>query len=334
MAGSESSEKGAPRHIAILDYLRGIAALAVMVAHFCLTAPDGSSWRLGAGGQHGVVMFFVISGFVLPYALHSGGYRLRDYGRFLIKRLLRLEPPYLASVVLVVTLGVYARVLAFPGMPNTVTVPQLLLHLGYLNSYFGYAAVNQVYWTLAVEFQFYLMVGLAYPLLASTRRWVAAATIAGLSLSTFFVLRSDVLPHWLPSFALGMLVFRHRLGRTGTRAAVVGGIALVALIRLTDGIAPAVVTGAAALLIAGVPVRMTRVGTFFGRISYSLYLLHNPIGLPIIIRMERALPGTAGIVVGLLAASAATIVASYAFARLIEWPAQRWASAIRYSNST
>ena len=53
----------------------------------------------------GVTAFFVISGFVLPLSLSSNGYRLSDAPVFLLKRAVRLEPPYLATILLIVTLG-------------------------------------------------------------------------------------------------------------------------------------------------------------------------------------------------------------------------------------
>lgn len=55
------------------------------------------SWS-GRNGYTGVYISFVISGFIIPYSLHRGGYTLRNFGRFLIKRGIRLYPPYLISI--------------------------------------------------------------------------------------------------------------------------------------------------------------------------------------------------------------------------------------------
>jgi peptidoglycan/LPS O-acetylase OafA/YrhL len=50
-------------------------------------------------GYLGVDVFFVISGFVIPYSLWGREYSLRQFPRYMIRRAVRLEPPYLASVV-------------------------------------------------------------------------------------------------------------------------------------------------------------------------------------------------------------------------------------------
>src|SRR5260221_3438469 len=59
---------------------------------------------------HGVPVFFVISGFVLPLAMSRAAYRISDFPRFVLKRALRLEPPYLVSIALALILGVAAGI--------------------------------------------------------------------------------------------------------------------------------------------------------------------------------------------------------------------------------
>ena len=61
-----------------LDLLRGLAALAVCIFHFdhdgALGVPSVS--RVLSYGYLGVQMFFVISGFIIPYSMLRSGYRL------------------------------------------------------------------------------------------------------------------------------------------------------------------------------------------------------------------------------------------------------------------
>ncbi|MBK8725015.1 MAG: acyltransferase [Holophagaceae bacterium] len=172
-----------------------MAALAVMWFHFTCGGTlfdDGgilSSFLKASGryGWAGVELFFVISGFVLPYALHRGAYRLRDYGTFWAKRIIRLEPPYLIS--LAIALGFWllaAQFSAYKGPAFIVEWPRLLLHLGYLNHYFGKESYNPVYWTLAIELQFYLSIALLFPLLTHRHRLVRLAVpVALLALAWF-----------------------------------------------------------------------------------------------------------------------------------------------------
>src|SRR5215210_4781626 len=64
-----------------LDFLRGVASLAVCWFHltsFTYATPDGWFYsalrRTGTYGWLGVEVFFVISGFVIPYSLHRAKY--------------------------------------------------------------------------------------------------------------------------------------------------------------------------------------------------------------------------------------------------------------------
>ena len=86
--------------IAVVNALRGLAALWVAWYHVTgLLQPESNLLAtLGRYGFMGVQVFFVVSGFVIPYALHRAHYQLPQYPRFLAKRLLRLHPPYLAVV--------------------------------------------------------------------------------------------------------------------------------------------------------------------------------------------------------------------------------------------
>ena len=95
--------------VAVVNALRGLAALWVAWYHVTgLLQPESSLLAtLGRYGFMGVQVFFVVSGFVIPYALHRAHYELPQFPRFLAKRLLRLHPPYLAVVATIA--GVASR---------------------------------------------------------------------------------------------------------------------------------------------------------------------------------------------------------------------------------
>src|ERR1017187_46026 len=158
------------QRLSTLDALRGLAALGVCWFHFTngnkAFLPDGLLKSSGAYGWLGVEMFFVISGFIIPYTLQRSGYRSSDYGRFLIKRIIRLDPPYLVAILAVIALN-YASAASpgFNGPHFNFSLVQVTLHLGYLNVFFGYPWLNPVFWTLAIELQYYLAVGLLFPLI-------------------------------------------------------------------------------------------------------------------------------------------------------------------------
>ena len=60
----------------------------------------------GCYGWLGVEVSFVISGLVIPLAIHRSfdRFSLQDFPAFMVRRLVRLEPPYLVSVVMVILL--------------------------------------------------------------------------------------------------------------------------------------------------------------------------------------------------------------------------------------
>jgi len=83
---------------------------------------------------------------------------------FFARRLKRLEPPYLACIVLAVLLNGASHWVG-NSASTRITIPfawQLLAHIGYANALLGYEWLNPVFWTLAIEFQFYLFVAAAF----------------------------------------------------------------------------------------------------------------------------------------------------------------------------
>ena len=84
-----------------IDGLRAIAVMLVLGFHAFPEAVPG--------GFIGVDVFFVISGFVIPLSLQGRDYRIADFPRFMIRRLVRLEPPYLVSIALTILLSIQIR---------------------------------------------------------------------------------------------------------------------------------------------------------------------------------------------------------------------------------
>jgi peptidoglycan/LPS O-acetylase OafA/YrhL len=332
-------EGAKPARVEILDPLRGLAALSVSWFHFTNGSSYVSTGWLRASGTYGwlgVEAFFVISGFVIPYSLLGGGYEpRRHFGRFLLKRLTRLEPPYLLSIVLVIALAyLSARTPGFAGSPPDYSAPQLLLHLGYLNTFFGYRWLNPVYWTLGIEFQYYLFVALIFPFLTTERRVVRVAALAAMLAAALLVRTEMLVFHFLGLFALGMVAFQHHAGLLRRRTFLAAVLVATVVTAFSLGTAHALVGGTTALVIAFVPMprrSVMRVLVLLGGISYSMYLLHTTIGGRVINLASRWGAGLPRELLALASAVAVTIVASLIFNRLVEWPAQRLSLRIRYS---
>ena len=137
-----------PGRIVVVEYLRGIASLSV--AWFHLTNQYKDSWvaLIGSYGWLGVEIFFVISGFVIPYSIWKvyPNYSITSFPTFLARRIVRLEPPYLVSVALVVMLHyLSSSVPWFRGEAPSYDFAQIAFHVFYLVPLTSYGWLQPVY---------------------------------------------------------------------------------------------------------------------------------------------------------------------------------------------
>ncbi|SFT43264.1 Acyltransferase family protein [Geodermatophilus amargosae] len=145
-----------------LDGLRFVAAAAVVAFHF--TGRDNPGWgesvreafptlsRLTVYGGFGPYLFFMISGFVVLMSAWG-----RPVPAFLASRIGRLYPAYWAAVVLIA-----AVLWVAPVVPtwSELGLPGMVLNLTMLQSAFGVAHLDGVFWTLWVELAFYVLLAL------------------------------------------------------------------------------------------------------------------------------------------------------------------------------
>lgn len=315
--------------------LRGLAALSVAWFHFTQGGgllQDGWLKASGAHGWLGVEVFFVISGFIIPFALYRTGYRFPSHaGRFLLKRAIRVDPPYLAAILLALALW-YLSSLApgFEGPAPAVDPIQLLLHLGYLNAFFGYPWAIVVLWSLAIEFQFYLLISAAFPLVAHSSARIRLCSLTALCGSAFLIPDGTLVFHYLGLFVLGIATFTKYVGLTSLRAYLLTLPPLFAVAAATTGIAAAAAGLLTALTIAFVRLPRYAPLAFLGAISYSIYLVHVPVGGRVINVGARFASDAASQVAVLASAFAVTIAAAYFMYRFIERPAVKWSSALKY----
>lgn len=319
--------------LGIVDAMRGLASIMVAWFHFTQGSALLSAGLLKSSGHYGwlgVEIFFVISGFILPWSLHRAGYRLRDYGMFLARRMVRLDPPYITAIALTLLLGYLSSITpGYRGGPFSVSWLQVLSHLGFLNAFFGYPWLSPVFWTLAIEFQYYLLVGLLLPLIVS--RSASIRTCVSLAfLAAPFVFHSDrFMPRYACLFLLGISTFQFKAGITTRAAFLLTTLTACFGLFLTDGRIVASVASVAALVIAFVSLE-SRPLSLLGTLSYSLYLLHGPLGGRVMnagVRLPHTLPLQC-LVLG--AAVTVSLASAYAFYVLIERPAHRWARALQF----
>src|SRR5258706_6230486 len=318
--------------IAVLDFLRGIASLGVVFFHFFNVLNPGFLTSISYYGQLGVQVFFVISGFIIPYSLYRGGYTLRHYGTFVLKRVVRLDPPYIVTIVIIMVLGVLSWYFPFQQGPVfEVTLPQVLLHFAYINVFFGYPWLSDVFWTLAIEFQYYLLIGLVFPLVFSRRLSIRLATFVALGTLSFVIHPAAYTFYYMFLLFMGIWTCQFKLGLIGKKEyallLALSTVMAVVTARVSASIAP--LCGVSESLFLDMS---EGVFPFLWSISYYVYLFSIPICrrvLNVLLRVTGAqsIPGRLLVIV---IAMAFTILAAYLFYLLIERPAQRWSAAFRY----
>ncbi|RZK01941.1 MAG: acyltransferase, partial [Flavobacterium sp.] len=193
--------------------LRGVASLMVCLFHLSLgnnALLPSSHWikQFFLSGYVGVEVFFILSGYVVCFAFPKATGE-GNTARFLLKRFTRIEPPYLVSILLVILLNTFSHLVS--GMPNPINYTNLLGHLVYFNNFYHGTYVNIVYWTLGIEFQYYLLIALLFPFIrrSSTHLFITLCVFFILSFLPYSRHLAIVLPY-LGYFGLGIVLSFYR----------------------------------------------------------------------------------------------------------------------------
>ena len=186
-----SRETSGGKFIPQIDGLRTLAVLTVVFFHLDdqLGKPEVSGvvdrafTSVVRRGFLGVPIFFAISAFIvaLPFAQRwLGGGKSVGLGRFYLRRLTRLEPPYIFNLLAIWLLGAAVGWWTLGGILKSLGASLLYQH----NQIFGeFSFINSVAWSLEVEFQFYLLAPLLTLVFAVRRqwlRWVILGSVCGL----------------------------------------------------------------------------------------------------------------------------------------------------------
>jgi peptidoglycan/LPS O-acetylase OafA/YrhL len=313
----------------LVEYLRGLASLSV--AWFHLTNQYEMDWvrMSGALGYLGVAVFFVISGFIIPLSLASRReeYSIGLFPRFFSRRVIRLEPPYIVSVLLAILLwNLSVLVPGFKGQSPSNDIGQFLAHVGYLVPLTKYGWIQPVYWTLAYEFIFYIAVGLLFPSVLGTKtngRWYSLAVALGM------LVFWGLLPVYTLLFVMGIALYRAvgkeqvrpksefaitlaasglLIGRTNPDVAIAGAITAVAILACKDWALPSV---------------LSKILLGLGAISYSLYLTHVLIGGRVVNMGRRFVNTSSEEVLLSVAALVMSLLFAWLFWRMVEAPSIR-----------
>lgn len=347
--------------LAWIDGLRGIAVGLVVLSHTVqwyalpvaaaqrITSPLAALAVAGAGGE-GVSLFLVISGFCLSYPAllrrERGETRWFVPSVFFARRFLRILPPYYAAVLLCVLLdNIFAgnprwtTFMAGAPTPQDIWLHLVLWHNNVTASAF---AINGIFWSLGLEWQWYWVFPVALGALAlAPRRTIAATWLIGLCATIWVTSQGDTvsvgqkfLSVRLFEFLCGILVAQVLAQRRPVPPPLLwaGFLASLAVLNATlifgwaealhvlsaaDVTQPMKGVSFACLLILGAQSstvsRALSWGPLvgLGLISYSVYLVHGP---------AMAFAGMVAPSVALLAAPIAGVGFGALFFSVVERP--------------
>jgi peptidoglycan/LPS O-acetylase OafA/YrhL len=364
-----------------LDSLRGLAALTVFCYHAFLMLPAGPTTLeylrhtpLGfcVDGRAAVLLFFVLSGFVLTWGFSEARDRSRFWMlSFILRRIFRIYPAFLVSTLFAVAL----RTLVFDA------------ERVYLNYAYGFAQewknsflasdfarfltliwpgshldINPVTWSLVVE----MRISLIFPIVIVLVNWTPRKVMYVLPLAAAYAL-GFLLPHvstlrYFPHFVLGAICARHALAFiTWLRPrplplrllCVLGSLALYGTathaptfstmsVHTQFLIEQSVGLGAAGLILSCLALSApsgffgSRPLRFLGATSYSFYLLHLVLMFSLSSWLLRF---TASYIATVFAILVITYLISYVVFRFVEVPMNRvgrdwvrWAITQRFQN--
>ncbi len=362
----EPVSRAAPPHrFEELDSLRGLAALVVFSSHSILLLARFPPWLVTTletpaglfllGGHQAVILFFLLSGFVLYLPYTRSGRGPRRYLPYAAKRVCRIYLPYLASVVF----AVMAYLLVFRSVPPGISVfyswrplthAQMLAlianHILFLGS-FHREYLNPSTWSLAEE----LRISLVFPLLAAAlgrygwRRSLAAAVLVSAAASVSMRAIHHRFPlatlHYAALFVLGAVLSdrRERLvelwrrsGRPLQMLTVGTSLLACAYAPWISGRAPVWFPEEASDWVVALACSTFLIGALsgtsfsrllrhrhmqhLGRISYSFYLLHVPWLLLVSTLLWNRLPHLAVFCLALVA----TLISAELFFLWVERP--------------
>jgi Predicted acyltransferases len=295
-----------------LDSLRGLAALSVFFSHAIgactinynlYNSINYSIFHIFWDGNAAVMLFFVLSGYVLslPY-LGNDKNQIKVFP-FIIKRIFRIYPAYLFSLVLCITLKKFCfekeNLLTLSTWinqlwtwnSNDLSLSEFSKHILMIGPSFNTHLINSVIWSLIIEMKISLIFPFILYFLQKKDKIISYLSIITISIILFYLLKINFLGS-LPLFITGSIIARYqhffkRISYLNWRLKIL--LIIIGLFLYTSKFSLSfiriqndylIVIGAAIIVLCSLfisrisAILQKSLFTFLGKISYSFYLVH------------------------------------------------------------
>lgn len=297
------------QRILYIDGLRGVAALGVAWFHlyteinkeFNVDTIGNVLNLIAVWGRFGVPLFFTISGFVIGQSLQKS-YNidsLKEVGAYFVRRSIRLDPTYWFALIISVLIGVFLASSAYGHhVPELNSLKEILINGLYLQKIMGATELLAVAWTLCLELQLYI--AFCFLLLVANQVKKYKSEISKekiefviITLAAFFSILwpLNVMQQgevwfftYFYMFLTGVLLYNGIIEhRYWIILGLIDFLLLFVVLQTKSSIICATLISHFIILSAHfVPVYRkileSKLLLFFGKLSYTLYLFHVPIG--------------------------------------------------------
>ncbi|QET06214.1 MULTISPECIES: acyltransferase family protein [Cupriavidus] len=339
-----------PSRMACIDALKAVSSQLIVLHHLSFYGPMSDAAHSLAPGlidwmsdyaRIAVQVFLVISGFLAARSLAPGGHLLvRNPVATVWRRYRKLVVPYAAAIGVSIVGAALARSwMVHDSIPAAPHVKQFLAHLLLLHSVLDVDALSAGVWYVAIDLQlFALLIGALWLARAGSAAGLAGTDgrpwgmplVAALAVASLFWFNRDAAwdvwaIYFFGAYGAGSLAFwasdKSRSSRALVALAAVGVAALAVDFRLRIAVA------LATALVLAIARRggwledwpRGRVAAYFGKISYSVFLVHFPVCLVVNAFVHHVAPGQPVLnALGMVLAWVASNVAGALFHRHVE----------------
>jgi peptidoglycan/LPS O-acetylase OafA/YrhL len=322
--------------IYILDSLRGLIALFVALYHFIefenhhgrLIPKDNevvdfiNPLLIGS-----VSVFFIISAYVIYLHLERHNYSLSKMGTFLWKRVVRIQIPVLICIVIIVIVNELFHY--YLGIPTSFSWKQMLANATLSAEFVGQEWYNPIFWTLCIEFQFYIVIALLFPLInrypLPTLLLAAAAFIP---LNYYYDGRGFA-SYYAGYFIVGIALYLFHAKRfSWIELITISALCFTDVFLNHETYYPIIP-------LCSIPVilffqKRSKIFEWMGELSFSFYLIHGLLGGWLIYFTARYANNGIQQILIVVAALAVSYMGSYYFYNFIEKPVLKITRKINY----